>query len=320
MAAEHCRAARAGYHPHVPELPDVLVYVEALRRRLPGRRLEDIAIRSPSLLRSVEPDPGKLLGRAVVGVERLGKRIVVAFEGEHAAVIHPMIAGRLRWREGRHPPRAKIDLAAFIFGGATLTLTEASMRKRATLHLLDSPEGLEALRPAGIDVRSCPVEAFHARLTRENRTLKRALTNPALFDGIGNAYADEILHAARLSPLRPTRALAGAEVEGLVVAARSTLEVWTARLMRLFALDTEGPGRFPGPGEITAFRPEMAVHGRFGEACPDCAAPVQRIVYAERETNYCPGCQTGGRILADRDLSRLLRDEWPRKLDDLEEG
>lgn len=268
----------------------------------------------------MEPGPGKLLGRAVVGVERLGKRIVVAFEGDHAAVIHPMIAGRFRWREGRHPPRAKIDLAAMIFGGATLTITEASMRKRATLHLLDSREGLGALRPAGIDVRSCAVAAFHARLTRENRTLKRALTNPTLFDGIGNAYADEILHAARLSPLRLTRTMAEEDSAGLLEAARETLEVWTARLMRLFALDGDGPGRFPGPGEITAFRPEMAVHGRFGEACPVCGAPVQRIVYAERETNYCPGCQAGGRIFADRDLSRLLRDEWPRKLEDLEEG
>jgi formamidopyrimidine-DNA glycosylase len=323
----------------MPELPDVTVYVEALRPRVVGRVLSRVSVRSPFLVRTFEPGLDEVEGRVVTGVERLGKRIVFTLGGaggvagdEIFLVIHLMIAGRLLWKGAGAKPAGKIDLAAFEFAEppglgptraerplpGTLVLTEASTMKRAALHVLGSRSELKALAPAGLDVLSCGPGEFSERLRSENRTLKRALTTPRLFDGIGNAYSDEILWAARLSPVKLTSALRPDEIASLHGAARSTLLHWTDELRREFGLVDGSPGRFPGSGEITAFRPGFAVHGKFGSPCPRCGHTVARIVRAENEVNYCPTCQTGGRVLADRLLSRLLKDDWPSTVEEWE--
>ena len=294
----------------VPELPDVVVYVETLKARIGGRVLEQVHLRSPFVLRSVDPPIDAITGRTVRGVRRLGKRIVLAFDEDLFLVIHLMIAGRLRWRDagralGMGP---KIVQASFTFDGGTLFLTEAGSKKRASIRLASGEAALAALDPGGVEPLDVDPAAFHAALTRENHTLKRALTDPHIFSGIGNAYSDEILHAARLSPLKLTRALADDEVTRLHDATRATLLVWIDHLRR------EAGGGIPE--KVTAFHDAMAVHGRFRQPCPVCGAPIQRIVYAANECNYCAVCQTGGRRLADRALSRLLGEDWPRTLDD----
>jgi formamidopyrimidine-DNA glycosylase len=291
----------------MPELPDVSVYVERLAAKLVGERLERATIRHPFLLRSVTPPLSALEGRAVQGVERLGKRIVLAFEGELFLVIHLMIAGRLRWLSAGKTT-APNALAFFAFANGTLALTEAGKQRRASLHVVAGRDALAALDAGGIDVMTATREAFAGRLAAENHTVKRALTDPRLFSGIGNAYSDEILHRARLSPLALTRSLDAGAIDRLFAATTSTLAEWTARL-------SKEAGDWPA--KVTAFHPAMAVHGRFGQPCPDCGAPVQRIVRADNETNYCARCQTGGRLLADRALSRLLKDDWPKHLDEL---
>jgi formamidopyrimidine-DNA glycosylase len=294
----------------MPELPDLTVYLEHLERRLLGRRLERVRVASPSLLRTAEPPLAAAEGRRVVGLRRLGKRIVFALEGELFLVLHLMIAGRLHWkRRGAAIPRKRAH-AAFDFPDGTLLLTEASTKKRASLHVVQGAAALAAHDPGGLEVLDADLAAFRTRLLAESHTLKRALTDPRLFAGIGNAYSDEILHAARLSPVRLTRQLDDQEVARLFDAARATLVAWTERLR------AESGEAFPE--KVTAFRPGMAVHGRFRKPCPACGSPVQRIAYAENETNYCATCQTGGRLLADRALSRLLRADWPRTLDELE--
>jgi len=294
----------------MPELPDVTVYVEALARHVAGRVLERARLASVSLLRSVEPPLAAAEGRRVLGTSRLGKRIVLSLEGELHLVFHLMIAGRLRWKKRGAAIPAKRAHAAFDFENGTLLLTEASTKKRATLHLVQGAEGLAAHDPGGLEVLGADLAAFREALTRESHTLKRALTDPALFSGIGNAYSDEILHRARLSPLKLSLRLSDAEAAALFDATRAVLSEWTERLRRKV-----GEGF---PEKVTAFRPGMAVHGRYREPCPDCGAPVQRIVHGESEFNYCARCQTGGRLLADRALSRLLREDWPRTLDELE--
>ena len=295
----------------MPELPDVTVYVEALRARVVGQPLERIRLQSPFLLRSVEPPIGTVAGRAVRAVDRLAKRIVLALDGDLFLVLHLMIAGRLHWR----PPGArlpgKLGVAAFDFPNGTLTLTEAGTKKRAALHLVAGRTALATSDPGGLEVLDADLADFRTALARERHTLKRALTDPRLLAGIGNAYSDEILHRARLSPVRMTDALTLEEMARLFEATRNTLSDWIERLR------AEAGGDFPEG--VTAFRPGMAVHGRFGQPCPNCGAPVQRIVHAENEMNYCAGCQTGGRLLADRALSRLLRQDWPRTLEELEE-
>jgi formamidopyrimidine-DNA glycosylase len=294
----------------MPELPDVTVYVEALERHVSGRVLERARLASVSLLRSVEPPLTAAEGRRVLGASRLGKRIVLSLEGELHLVFHLMIAGRLRWKKRGAAIPAKRAHAAFDFENGTLLLTEASTKKRATLHLVQGAEGLAAHDPGGLEVLGADLAAFREALTRESHTLKRALTDPALFSGIGNAYSDEILHRARLSPLKLSLRLSDAEAAALFEATRAVLSEWTERLRH-----EVGEGF---PEKVTAFRPGMAVHGRYREPCPDCGAPVQRIVHGESEFNYCARCQTGGRLLADRALSRLLREDWPRTLDELE--
>jgi formamidopyrimidine-DNA glycosylase len=294
----------------VPELPDVTVYVEALERHVVGRRLERVRLASASLLRTVEPPLSAAFGRRAVGVARLGKRIVLALEGELYLVLHLMIAGRLRWRPKGVALPAKRAHAAFDFEHGTLLLTEASPKKRATLHVVQGAAGLAEHDRGGLEVEAASLGAFAAALTRERHTLKRALTDPTLFSGIGNAYSDEILHRARLSPLQLTTNLDASEVERLYEATRATLREWTERLRR-----EVGEGF---PEKVTAFREGMAVHGRHREPCPDCGAPVQRIVRGENESNYCARCQTGGRLLADRALSRLLKEDWPRTLEEME--
>lgn len=290
----------------MPELPDVTVYVEALHRHVVGRKLLRMECRNPFVLRSVAPSPAALEGRAVLGVERLGKRIVITLEGDLFVVIHLMIAGRLRWA-GKSP--GKLGLASFVFDTGTLWLTEAGTKRRASIHLVAGRGALAKFDRGGLEVLECDMPAFAARLRSENHTLKRALADPRLFSGIGNAYSDEILHRARLSPLQLTSRLDDAETERLYHALRETLSLWTVRLR-----EETGDGF---PEKVTAFRDGMAVHGRYGRPCPDCGAPVQRIRYAENETNYCARCQTGGRLLADRALSRLLREDWPRSIDEL---
>jgi formamidopyrimidine-DNA glycosylase len=294
----------------VPELPDISVYIEALQRRTEGRVLEKVRIAGPSLLRTVDPPVAAAEGARVEGFRRLGKRIVFALEGELFLVIHLMVAGRLRWR----PPAAalprKSGLAAFDFATGSLLLTEAGSKRRASLHVVRGSEALASHDPGGLEVLEADEAAFCARLRLENRTLKRALTDPRLMSGIGNAYSDEILHCARLSPVKLTRQLTDDEASRLHRATRETLIRWTQRLR-----DEAGDGF---PEKVTAFRAGMAVHGRHREPCPDCGAPVQRIVYAANETNYCAKCQTGGRLLADRALSRLLKRDWPRSLEELE--
>ena len=294
----------------MPELPDIVVYCESLASRVVGVRLERARVVSPNLLRTAEPPLESAHGRRVLGVRRVGKRIVLALEGELLLVFHLMIAGRLRWRAAGAKLPGKVGLAAFEFSTGTLLLTEASTRKRASLHVLAGEEAVRSLDPGGLEPLEITLGAFRAALTRENHTLKRALTDPRLLSGIGNAYSDEILHRARLSPLALTARLSDAELERLYAATRATLTEWTDRLRR-----ETGEGF---PEQVTAFREGMAVHGRYRQRCPDCGAPVQRIVYAEHETDYCPRCQTGGRLLADRALSRLLKGDWPRTLEELE--
>ncbi len=295
----------------MPELPDVEAYLEALRPRILGARLAAVRLASPFLVRSVEPPLSVTPGRRVMGLRRLGKRLVVALEPDLFLVLHLMIAGRLHWRPAGARIPGRIGLAAFDFPSGTLLLTEAGTKKRAALHLARGEAGLRALDPGGLEVLEADLPAFRAALTRENHTLKRALTDPRALSGIGNAYADEILHRARVSPVKLTAQLTDEETRRLFEAARRTLGDWAERLRR------EAAVRWPDG--VTAFRPGMAVHGRYGRPCPDCGAPVQRIVYAETETNYCARCQTGGRLLADRALSRLLRQDWPRTLEELEE-
>lgn len=294
----------------MPELPDITIYIERLAPRILGERLERLRLESPFVLRTVEPPISAAEGRRVVGVRRLGKRIVIGLDDELFLVIHLMIAGRLRWRPpGGKRPRGHM-LAAFEFPSGVLTLTEAGSTRRASLHLVRGEPALRALDRGGLEPLEVDAAAFAERLTSENHTVKRALTDPRLFSGIGNAYSDEILHRARLSPLAHTRRLGGEEIARLHAAMRDTLLEWTARLR------AETGDEFPET--VTAFREEMAVHGRFGQPCPVCGAPVQRIRYAANETNYCARCQTGGRLLADRALSRLLREDWPRSIDELE--
>jgi formamidopyrimidine-DNA glycosylase len=293
----------------MPELPDVTVYVEALERRVVGHRLEEIRLNSPFVLRTVVPPLGEVQGRRVAGVRRLGKRIVIALEGELFLVLHLMIAGRLRWLLAGVKPPARITLATFAFDNGVLAFTEAGTRKRASLHLVQGAAALAEFDRGGLELDDIDTAAFAARLKQENHTLKRALTDPKLFSGIGNAYSDEILHRARLSPLALTHKLSAEETGRLFVSAKAVLGEWTERLRR------EAGENFPEA--VTAFRPQMAVHGRFGKPCPDCGAPVQRIVYADNETNYCANCQTRGTVLADRALSRLLKASWPRSIDEL---
>ena len=296
----------------MPELPDVTVYLDALRPRVVGQPIEAIRLTSPFLLRSVDPPIAALIGRRVEDVRRLGKRIVLWCSDDLYVVLHLMIAGRLRWeRRGAKPP-GKIGLAAFDFPTGTLLLTEASPKKRAALYVVRGAAALAAHDPGGLEPLDASVEAFRAALRRENHTLKRALTDPHLISGIGNAYSDEILHAARLSPVQLTSKLVDAEVVRLYQATQATLRRW------IDTLHAEFGERFPGAGDITAFREGFAVHGRFGQPCPVCGGPVQRIRYADNETNYCPTCQTGGRLLADRSLSRLLKDDWPKTLEEME--
>jgi formamidopyrimidine-DNA glycosylase len=292
----------------VPELPDLTVYLECLDRRVAGHPLERIRISSPFVLRTVDPPPREAEGARVTALRRVGKRIVLALEGELFVFIHLMVAGRLRWRGRGAKPPGRIGLAAFDFPAGTLLLTEAGSTRRASLHLLRGEAALRSQDPGGIEVLESSPEQFRDALLRENHTLKRALTDPRLFSGIGNAYSDEILHAARLSPLTLTRALSDADADRLHRAARATLGAWIERLRR-----DAGDGF---PEKVTAFRDGMAVHGRYRKPCPACGAPVQRIVYADNETNYCARCQTGGRRLADRALSRLLGESWPRTVDE----
>jgi formamidopyrimidine-DNA glycosylase len=295
----------------VPELPDITVYVEALQARVAGSQLERVRLASPFVLRSFDPPIKEADGRVVTGLRRVGKRVVIALDGDLFLSIHLMIAGRLHWKPAGAKVPGKVGLAAFDFSTGTLTLTEAGTKKRAAIHLLKGEEALAALDAGGIDPMACTEEAFSAAITRENHTLKRALTDPHILSGIGNAYSDEILHRARLSPVRQTRALSDGEHTRLYDATRATLYDWIVRLREAAG------GEFPEG--VTAFRPEMAVHGRYGKPCPDCGAPVQRIRHAENETNYCAKCQTGGKLLADRALSRLLRADWPRTLEEMEE-
>jgi formamidopyrimidine-DNA glycosylase len=295
----------------VPELPDVAIYLEALAARILGARLQKVRLASPFLLRSFDPPLRAAEGRTVVTLRRLGKRIAIGLEGDLFLVLHLMIAGRLRWKEAGAKVPGKVGLAAFDFSTGTLLLTEAGTRKRAALHLVAGEEGLDDLHHGGLEVLEASLDAFRAALQRESHTVKRALTDPRLFSGIGNAYSDEILHRARLSPVRLTQQMTGDEIERLFHAARETLESWIATLR------AEAGTGFPE--KVTAFRPGMAVHGRYGQPCPACGAPVQRIVHADNETNYCARCQTGGRLLADRALSRLLHADWPRTLEELEE-
>ncbi|GMU52336.1 MAG: formamidopyrimidine-DNA glycosylase [Candidatus Xenobia bacterium] len=295
----------------MPELPDVVVYLEALEERIGGAVLENLELGSPFLLRSVEPPVSELIGRRVVGFARLGKRLVFEFEGELFSVLHLMIAGRLRWRQASQKGPALRPMAIFTFSTGLLYLTEAGTRRRASLHLVRGREQLAAFDPGGLEVLEANLAAFRATLQRENHTLKRSLTDPHLFSGIGNAYSDEILHRARLSPVKLTQKLTAEEVERLYQATRATLSEWVEKLRR------EAKEGFPE--KVTAFREDMAVHGRYRLPCPDCGTPVQRIRYAENETNYCPTCQTQGKLLADRSLSRLLRQDWPRTLEELEQ-
>ncbi len=294
----------------MPELPDVTVYVEALERHIQGRELTGIRLRSPFLVRSFDPPLRTIEGRVLKAVSRLGKRIVFAFDEALFLILHLMIAGRLRWR----PPGAKTPgrngLAAFDFSNGTLLLTEASSKKRASLYLVRGKEALAEHDPGGIEVLECSSESFATALRRENHTLKRALTDPRILSGIGNAYSDEILHRARMSPFKPTQNLSEQELRHLFESTCAVLREWTERLR-----GEVGEGF---PEKVTAFRSEMSVHGRFGRPCPVCGTKVQRLVYTGSEANYCPGCQTGGRLLADRALSRLLKGDWPKTVEELE--
>jgi formamidopyrimidine-DNA glycosylase len=294
----------------MPELPDITAYITALETRIVGRVLERVAITSPFLLRTFDPPLSSTEGRKVTELRRIGKRIAIGVEEDLWLVLHLMIAGRLHWK----PPNAKLAgrqaLAGFYFSDGTLTLTEAGSKRRASLHVVRGEEGMQSLDPGGVEIFATDLAGFRAVLTQENRTLKRALTDPRIVSGIGNAYSDEILHAARLSPITLTHKLKDEEWQRLFTATRETLDTWTARLT------SEASKEFPEG--VTAFRPEMAVHGRFGKPCLRCGKPIQRIRYADNETNYCAECQTGGKVLADRSLSRLLGSDWPRTLEELE--
>ena len=294
----------------MPELPDILLYLHALAPRVVGHRVEHVRLASPFLLRSINPPLSELEGKTVVALHRLGKRIVFELEDELFIVLHLMIAGRLRWKNAGTKIPGKVGLLAIDFDHGTLILTEAGTKRQASLFLVSGRAALRDHDPGGINVLEVDFDTFARALREDNHTLKRALTDPHLFSGIGNAYSDEILHAARLSPFKQTGSLPDDEVRRLYEAARSTLTRWIERLRQ------ETGDAFPE--KVTAFREGMAVHGRYREPCPDCGGPVQRIVYAANEANYCPNCQTGGRLLADRALSRLLREDWPRTLDELE--
>jgi formamidopyrimidine-DNA glycosylase len=295
----------------MPELPDIVVYIEALEQRILGRTLERAQIASPFLLRSIEPPVTAAIGHKVRELRRVGKRIAIGFENDVWLVLHLMIAGRLHWVTKKVKPDGRRTLAALEFDSGTLTLTEAGSQKRASLHVVQGDSGISSLDPGGIDVLSAKPKEFTAQLISANHTLKRALTDPRLFSGIGNAYSDEILHRAGLSPILLTQKMTPEQIEHLRLAIRATLIEWTDRL--------RDECRLKFPENVTAFREEMAVHGRYGLPCPRCGAKVQRIRYASNETNYCAVCQTGGKLLADRALSRLLREDWPRTLEELEE-
>nr|HEX4318079.1 DNA-formamidopyrimidine glycosylase family protein [Kofleriaceae bacterium] len=295
----------------MPELPDVTVYCERLAALAGGQTLDKLRVASPFVLRTVSPSPGDLAGAVVTGVRRMGKRIVIELAGDRFVVIHLMIAGRLRWKKRGEKVPGKVGLAAFDFPTGTLIFTEASGKKRASIHLVAGEANLVEFDRGGLDVMAATTAQFAERLRSERHTVKRALTDPTLFDGIGNAYSDEILHAAKLSPFRMTPAMTDDEIARLHRACTTTLARWT-QLLR----DEVGDGF---PDKVSAFRPEMAVHGKYGQPCPVCGTAVQRIVYADNEANYCPTCQTDGKLLADRSLSRLLKDDWPRSLEELEE-
>lgn len=304
------RSLELVYHPDMPELPDVTIYIEALERRIVGQILDGIRLANPFVLRTVEPSKGDLVGHTVTGIRRVGKRIVLILEGELFIVIHLMIAGRFRWLEPKAKIPGKIGLAAFDFPNGSLIFTEAGSKRRASIHLLRGEDALRALDRRGLEVLETTEEQFREVLTRQSHTLKRALTDPTLFSGIGNAYSDEILHRARLSPVRLTGKLTSDEISNLHAATRQVLTQWIERLRH-----ETGQGF---PERVTAFREDMAVHGKYGQPCPVCETAVQRIVYADNETNYCPRCQTGGKLLADRALSRLLKSDWPKSIEDIE--
>jgi formamidopyrimidine-DNA glycosylase len=293
----------------VPELPDITIYLEALSARVLSHTLLKLRLASPFILRTVDPAPSDLAGKRVTSVRRLGKRIVFGFEDELFLVVHLMIAGRFKWLAAGAKVPGKIGLAAFDFDNGTLVLTEAGSKRRASIHILRGEAALQAHDPGGIEPLEMSLDDFRAALTKERHTLKRTLTDPHVFSGIGNAYSDEILHRARLSPVQMTTNLSDEELARLYAATREILVEWTDRLR------TETGSGFPE--KVTAFRPEMAVHGRYNQPCPVCQTPVQRIVHAENETNYCARCQTGGKLLADRALSRLLKGDWPKSIDEL---
>lgn len=295
----------------MPELPDVQLYIAALEKFIGGQSIDGIQIKSPFVLRTFEPDISECNGQKVNGFERLGKRIVWKLSNGLCMIFHLMIAGRFHWKPKVMLPKSKTDLAAFRFGDQTLMLTEASQNKRASLHVVGSESELESHRPPGIEVLEMTYEEFARQLTERNHTLKRSLTDPKLFSGIGNAYSDEILHAAELSPIKWTSRLTESETRRLFLAIQDTLRHWCT-----FLIESTGD-RFPE--KVTAFRPEMAVHGKFGIPCPACETKIQRIRYANNETNYCPRCQTDGKLLADRSLSRLLKADWPATIEELEE-
>ena len=290
----------------MPELPDINLYVEKIDERIRGQVLNDIRISRPFLVRSYDPPLSAVNGRRITELRRIGKRIVFGVEPDYWLILHLMVAGRLHWHEGKAAISSKHKLAAFDFPNGCLALTEAGTKKRASLYLVQGAGALAEHDPGGIEPLECSCDEFRAQLLRENRTLKRALTNPKSFSGIGNAYSDKILRSAHLSPIKLTSRLSETEVRSLFDATRTTLERWCT------VLREQSRGQFPE--KVTAFREEMAVHGKFGKPCPDCGTTVQRIRYKSNETNYCPGCQTGGRLLADRSLSRLLKDDWPDTL------
>ncbi|HEY9715187.1 MAG TPA: DNA-formamidopyrimidine glycosylase family protein [Chroococcales cyanobacterium] len=294
----------------MPELPDITAYIHALEPRIVGQPIERIRLASPFLLRTAEPPIEAVEGRTVTKIRRIGKRIAIGVDGDIWLVLHLMIAGRLHWRERGAKLGGRQNLAAFDFPDGSLVFTEAGSKKRASLHVMGGEQSLKVIDPGGLEIFSSDFNAFKSAMTAENRTLKRALTDPRILSGIGNAYSDEILHAARLSPIALTHKLKGEEWERLYASTRNTLQLWMERL--------SGEADRSFPEKVTAFRKEMAVHGRYGKPCPVCGRNIQRIRYADNETNYCAECQTGGKLLADRSLSRLLQSDWPRTLDELE--